>query len=277
ETVSDDVVGTCTECGKLLKESEVATYAPKIVCKACSERKKQEEQKARKEAAEKEKYEKERNAAEIIGHGFDPILIVSLVLAFAGYVALAVLTFLNASSDDAYFYGALLFICPIALFGITHAIVDAINEWRDVDDESAYTRNLSLIVGAVFAVVNAVLFLVLYLVVDQNFYFLILLGAGAIVSFTFVSQFMWGGVVREIFTAGGFTFAIPGFIFKLEIESIIWMIVAKFFLGIIAAIVFVVTTVLMAVVAMLGSVFLFIPSVLWKTRKDHKARQSLKE
>ncbi len=73
---------------------------------------------------------------------------------------------------------------------------------------------------------------------------------------------MYGGVVKEIFTAGGFTFKLPGFIITLDIDSLLWMIV---------------TTVLFAVVAILGSVFLFIPSVLWKTRKDHKAKQSLKE
>lgn len=276
ETVSESPVGTCTVCGKLLKESEVATYSPKIVCKTCTERKKQEEAKAREEEKEKQKREREYEASEIIGHGFDPLLIVSLVLAFAGYVALAVLTLLNASSDDAFLYGTLLFFCPLALFGLTHAIVNAIKEWRNTDDESAYTRNLSLIIGACFAVVNAAIFLTLYLT-GGSFYFLILLGVGAVVSFTFVSQFLWGGVVGEIFTAGGFTFSLPGFIINLEIESIIWMIVAKIFLSIIAVIVFVVTTVIVAVVAMLGSVFTFIPSVLWKTRKDHKARQSLKK
>lgn len=275
EPVSDGVVGTCTECGKLLKESEVATYAPKIVCKTCSERQKREKQKAAEEELQKRKWEREREARDILGHGFDPALVISLILALAGYVALAVVTFLYGSTDDAYFYGSLLFLCPIALFGLVFALIDLINDLRDTDDDSAYTRNLSLIIGACFAVVNIGLFLALYLVYDSTF-FLILLGAGAVVSFTFVSQFLWGGVVKDIFTAGGITFKIPGFIFKLEINSIIWMIITKIFLGILAAIIFVVTAIIMTVVAMLGSVFLFIPSVIWKSSKDALARKRLK-
>ena len=69
----------------------------------------------------------------------------------------------------------------------------------------------------------------------------------------------------------------PGFIFHLEIESIVWMIVTKIFLGILAAIIFVVTAMIMTVIAMLGSVFLFIPSVIWKSSKDALARKRLKD
>ncbi|MBD5636888.1 MAG: helix-turn-helix domain-containing protein [Clostridia bacterium] len=276
ESVSN-VLGVCTVCGKMLKEGEEATTSPKIVCKECDERIKQEQQKSQEQAARQLKYEKERSAQEIIGHGFDATLIISLALALVGYIALTVVALLFSSSDDVYLYGALIFFCPLALFGLTHAIADVVNDWRDKDDDTTYTRNLSLIIGACFAVVNIAIFLVLYFVVEQNAYFLGLLGAGAVLSFTFVSQFMWDGVVKEIFTAGGFTFKLPGFIFHLSFDSIVWMIVTKFFLGILAAIIFIVTTVLVAVVAIVGSVFIFIPSVLWKTRKDHKARQSLKE
>ena len=201
------------------------------------------------------------------------------MLAFVCYVALTAVTFLNQSSDDGMLYGFLTFLCPLAVFACTHAVVDAVSEWRNRDSDEAYTRNLSLIVGACFAAVNLAIFLSLYFTSDEgaDLFCLILLFMSMILSFTFVSQFMYGGVVKEIFTAGGFTFKLPGFIITLDIDSLLWMIVTKFFLGILAAIVFVVTTVLFAMVAILGSVFLFIPSVLWKTRKDHKAKQSLKE
>ncbi len=279
EQAEDPTVGNCTVCGKLLKESEIASYTPKLVCKSCAERKEQETLNAQKKAEEDRKLDKQLSAREILGHGFDVPLIISLVLAFVCYVALTAVTILNQSSDDGMLYGFLTFLCPLAVFACTHAVVDAVSEWRNRDSDEAYTRNLSLIVGACFAAVNLAIFLSLYFTSDEgaDLFCLILLFMSMILSFTFVSQFMYGGVVKEIFTAGGFTFKLPGFIITLDIDSLLWMIVAKFFLGILAAIVFVVTTVLFAVVAIFGSVFLFIPSVLWKTRKDHKAKQSLKE
>lgn len=279
QTPKDEIAGTCTVCGKLIKESETASFSPKLVCKECAERKEQEKIKAQTKAEQNIKAEKERSAREILGHGFDVPLIVSLVLSFICYVALTVVTFLNQATDDVMIFGSLTFLCPLALFGCTHAIVDAVREWRDRDSDQAYTRNLSLIIGACFAAVNLAVFLTLFLTSGEgeDLFFLILLFVSVVLSFTFVSQFMWGGVVKEIFTAGGFTFKLPGFIITLDIDSVLWMIVAKFFLGILAVIVFIVTTVLFAVIAVLGSVFIFIPSVLWKTGKDHKAKQSLKD
>ena len=278
-TPVESPVGTCTVCGKLIKESETAFFSPKLVCKECAERKEQEKIKAQAKAAQDAKEEKERSAREILGHGFDVPLIVSLVLSLLCYVALTVVTFLNQATDDVILYGFLIFLCPLVLFGCTHAIIDAVNEWRDRDSDVAYTRNLSLIIGACFAGVNLAVFLTLFLTSGEgeDLFFLILLFMSVVLSFTFVSQFMWGGVVKEIFTAGGFTFKLPGFIITLDIDSVLWMIVAKFFLGILAVIVFIVTTVLFAVIAVLGSVFIFIPSVFWKTGKDHKAKKSLKD
>ena len=194
----------------MLKESEVATYAPKIVCKACVERKKQKQDQAIAEEEKKQKWAREHEARMILGHGFDAVLIISLVIAFAGYVAFTVLTFLNQSSDDCMLYGFLTFLCPLLLFGCVHAIADAINGWRDTseNDPEAYTRDLSLIVGAGFALVNLAAFLPLQLTSGEgeDLFFLILMILGIVLSFTFVSQYLYGGVVREIFTAGGFTF-----------------------------------------------------------------------
>ncbi len=276
---AEATVGVCTVCGKMLTESKVSTHSPKLVCKECAEREQRIQAENKENEEREEKLENELSARAIIGHGFDIPLIVSLVLALIGYAALAALNFLNLSSDDIFLYGALLFVCPLALFGCTHAFVDFINDWKEREDDAAYKCTLSLIVGAGFAVLNAVLFLVLYLVSDSEvgFYFLILLGVGTVISFTFVSQFLWGGVVKDMFTAGGFTFKLPGFIITLDIDSIVWMIVAKIFLGILAVIVFIVTTIVLAVVAILGSLFLFIPAIIWKTMKDKKAKQRLKK
>ena len=279
ESKQEAFIGVCTVCGKMLREGEVAETYPKIVCEDCVERQTREAQRRREQEKAHARFQREREAEEVIGHGFDATLIVSLVLALAGYIGFAVLAFINLSSDDAYLYGTILFFLPLMIFACTHSITDSINELRNKDDDASYKLTLSLIIGAVFAVINIALFLVLYLLdgSDGNFFFLIFMIGGAILSFAFVSQFLWGGSIKDVYTAGGFTFKLPGFIITLSIESVLWMIVAKFFLGILAAIVFVVTTVLVAVVAIAAAPFFFIPCILLKVGRDRKARASLKE
>ena len=186
EQAEDPTVGNCTVCGKLLKESEIASYTPKLVCKSCAERKEQETLNAQKKAEEDRKLDKQLSAREILGHGFDVPLIISLVLAFVCYVALTAVTILNQSSDDGMLYGFLTFLCPLAVFACTHAVVDAVSEWRNRDSDEAYTRNLSLIVGACFAAVNLAIFLSLYFTSDEgaDLFCLILLFMSIIISFT---------------------------------------------------------------------------------------------
>lgn len=261
---SINYIGTCTVCGKMLKEDDGHIASPKLVCKSCNER-------LAKDAKLKMEYIAEQNRKEQRGRGIDAQLIVSLIFALAGYVALTVFMFLS-KPDDQFLLGALMLVGPIALFALVHAVFDLINELRDKDDgPEGYTRNLSLIIAAVFTLVNIALFLIIYFTLNDNFYFIVIMCIGAVVSFTFVSQFLWGNVVKDIFTCGGFTFKLPGFIFSLTPDSIIWMIVTKLFLGLLSIIVFIVTTVFFAVVAMFGSVITFIPSVIIKTVKDKNA------
>ena len=274
---TDAVIGVCTVCGKMLKKSEAASTSPKIICKSCSERQKLKA----KQEAEKKRQEllriRQEQAREVIGHGFDATLVISLVLTLAAYILFTVLAFRYRNTENAYYYGASVFFVPVIIFATTHALSNSIKEWRDLDDDIYYTRNLSLIIGACLAAANIVLYLILYFTCDLNdsYQFLILLAAGTVLSFTFVSQFLWGGVVKNIFTAGGFTFKLPGFIFSLSIDSILWMIVVKILLSIVAAIVFIVTTALVALFAIVGSVFLFVPCLIMKSNKDREARKGL--
>ena len=272
-------IGTCTRCGKMLKDSDEYTATPKILCKSCSEIHKREIQQANEENARKRNYWAERARREQLGRGIDAQLIVSIIFALAGYIALMVytfstktlLTFSNKSEEYA-FCGTLLLICPLALFALVHAVFDLINELRDKDDDTeGYTRNLSFIIAAIFSAINIAIFLICYCTLDKNSYFLILLAVGTIASFTFVSQFMWGGIVKSIFTCGGFTFKLPGFIFSLTVDSILWMIITKVLLGFLSVLLFIATTILMALVAMFGSVITFIPCVIIKTVKDKNA------
>lgn len=284
--VCASVVGVCTVCGKMLKENEVSATSPKVICNDCAARERQAEEERRnrekeqrQRAAEEQKRDTEARIQNVLGRRADAKLIISFVIALAFYVLFTVLAFLNRSSDDEFLYAAIAFLLPLAAFGCTHALADFINDLRDKDDDKdGYTRNLSLISAAGFALVNVAIYLSLYLASesDGSFFYLIMLALGAVLSFTFVSQFLWGGSIKEIFTCGGFTFKMPGFIIGLDIDSLLWMILAKIFLSILAVIVFVVTTVFFAIVAILGSAVLFIPSVIAKSVKDKKARAELK-
>ena len=261
----------------MLKEGDEAATSPKLVCKPCDARLKQQAKQAAQQKQQAAKLAREREAREVIGHGFDATLVISIILTVACYILFAVLIFKNIDSDDVLLFGFLLFVLPLCVFGLTHSISGGIKELRDIDDESGYNLVLSLIVGGVFAVVHIALFLAVYLSVGEgeNLYFLGLLIGGAILTFTFVSQYLWGSAIQQVFTAGGFTFKLPGFIITLSIDSILWMIVTKFLLSILAALVFVVTTALVALVAIFGSVFFFIPCLLLKLGRDRRARKSV--
>ena len=276
----ETVIGVCTVCGKMLKEGEAATTSPKILCKPCAERKRRAAQQEAERQRQKLRAIKLREVSEIVGHGADATLIISLVRAGLLYLVFAVLAFTHRSKEAIMIYGGLFYLVPLLVFACVHVISNSIKELRSVDDdESAYTRNLSLIVAGVLAAINVVVYFILFLmtVKSGDYTFLIALFSSAILTFTFTSQFMWGGVVRKIFTAGGFTFKLPGFIITLSLDSILWMIVVKFLLGIIAALVFIVTTLLVAFIAVVVSMFTFVPCLLMKTNKDRKARATLTE
>lgn len=267
----NNYVGTCTVCGRMIKEDDDYIASPKLICKSCAELEKKQIQKEREELERRQAYEREKSRRNQLGTGFDAKLIVSILLAVACYVILIVNAFTDKENDE-YFYGFIMLFLPLGVFGLVHAIADLINEIRDKDDgPDGYTRNLSFIIGGVFAVINIVLYLVMFLSFGKSAYFIGLIIAGAIISFTFVSQYMWGSVVRDIFTCGGFTFKMPGFIFSLTPESIIWMIVTKIFLGILSILIFLLTSALFGVVAIAGSVFTFVPCVIAKTVKDKNA------
>lgn len=265
------LIGTCTRCGRVVYEGEAGETSPKLLCGACSKQKRQEALAKQQAQEAKRKLEHERRVAQAKGKTCDVKLVIGAVIALALYILFTVLCF-SCKADDLMLYALLLFIAPLAGFGIVFAVSGLISELRDNDDdEESYSLVTSMVTGACFAAVNLVVFLMVYLALDDNFYYLIILSAGSVVSFTFVSQYMWGGVVGEIFTCGGFTFKMPGFIFSLSVDSILWMIVTKVLLGFLSVLIFVATTIFFALVAMLGSVFLFIPSLLFQIGKRRKA------
>ena len=270
-----EIVGMCTQCGKMLTETEIAQKQPKIICKSCSDRLKAQEAESKKAFEARERARKDKAIYEQRGHGVDVSLIVSMLISFAVFIGLAIFCFKTYDKEDGFANGALLFFIPVAIFGAIQALCDFIKEERETGWDNGpefYSRNVSLIAAGIFAAANLVCMLILYILSKHNFY-LVMIFVSTIFTFTFVSQFMWGGVVKDTFTAGGFTFSLPGFIISLDIDSILWMIIVKFLLGILAAVIFVVTTVIVAIVAMLISLVMFIPSILHKSVKDRKVEK----
>ena len=266
-------VGMCTHCGKMVTEEEIAQKEPKILCHACHERLKKEA--ADKQAAyeARQRAAKDREIYEQRGYGVNFGLVLSSIVALVLYIVLSIYA-KGVDAENSIGAAAILFFVPLAVYGAIQAFCFFVREMRSdsIDDPEGYTRNVSLITAGLFAAANLACFLALYIITKDNS-FLIFLFVSVILSFTFVSQYMWGGVVRSVFTAGGFTFKLPGFIITLDLDSILWMIIVKIFLGIIAAIIFVVTTVIITVVAMLVSVFTFIPSVIHKSVKDKQVEK----
>ena len=268
-TVTNNYVGTCTVCGRMIKEDDEYIADPKLICKSCAELAEQEKQKEKEKKERYERYRKDKEIREQLGKGFDLKLVISLVLALATFIVFTISAF-DVPVEDRIGAGISIIFFPLAVFGIVHSIADFINELRDNDDdELSYTRNLSLIIGGVFAVANIVVNLVMFFSFGNDGIFIGTLFAGTIISFTFISQFMWGGIIKSIFTCGGFTFKLPGFIFSLTLDSILWMIITKIVLGVVSVVVFIITTVIVALVAMIGSVVTFIPCVIAKSAKDN--------
>ena len=266
--VTADIVGMCTQCGKMLTADEVAEMQPKIICKSCSDRLKEQAEQERASHEARLRALKNNAIRDQHGHGIDAPLFISVIVAAVLYIGLSI--YCNSASEyDKEFAGVLLFLVPLILFGAVHSLCSFINEIRDSYNfgPEGYTRNISLITAGIVSGMSLVCFLALYLATKEKCFVVIMI-ISVVFSFTFVSQMMWGGFIQAVFTAGGFTFKLPGFIFSLTVDSILWMIITKFFLSIIAAVVFVVTTVIVALFAIISSLFTFIPSVLIKSVKD---------
>lgn len=275
-TEVNNFAGICTVCGKMLTEDEIFCSEPKIICKKCNERQKQEAEQKRKEEERKTRIKNSIALEHQLGSGFNARLVISIILALAGFIALSVMCFkFNDDSDTLIGSAFLLAVIPPVVFACVIAFGDMIAEMRDKDDYDGYTLKLSLIVSGIFAAAYLIMFIILYIAYREAMLFGIM-AVGIVVSFTFVSQIMWGSALKAVFTCGGFTFKLPGFIFSLSIDSIIWMLVTKLFLGIISVLLFIATTILLGAVAIFGSVFTFIPCLISKMHKDNVAKITYK-
>lgn len=80
--------------------------------------------------------------------------------------------------------------------------------------------------------------------------------------FTFASQLVWGGAVRNICLTGGKVIGMPGVIFSLDIDGCIFLIGTKILFAIIKFLIFLITALFFAVIAFFISPFSFVPCLI---------------
>lgn len=120
-------------------------------------------------------------------------------------------------------------------------------------------RNRGLIVGAIVAVIAAVVYCVT-MVNSENPVSLIAPSIiSVIVVFTFVSQLFWDGIVVNVTLAGGRVIGTPGVIFEFSFDGVIFLILVKLFFALLRGILYLLSLLFFVVVAMLISPFTFIP------------------
>ena len=84
--------------------------------------------------------------------------------------------------------------------------------------------------------------------------------------FTWIFQLFFDGAVRSVTLAGMFFIRLPGIIFSADLNGLIFLIVMKVLLFIISAVVFIGAMFVMSIVAMIVSLFTFVPVIIKITR-----------
>lgn len=204
-----DVLGMCVQCGKIVRADEAAITEPKLICKACDELNKREEQarieaeqQAEADAKQREKSRVDYAKGKLRKHR-NIALIIAAIPAAASIIAGLVLGIINSSLFGVYFGGGF----TLALF-----------------------------------------------------------------LYTFTAQMIWDGTVREVCTGGGHVISLPGIIFSLSPDGLIFLIVTKIFLSVVAAIVFVGSILFCVLAAIIISPVTFIPSLLLHNREINKIK-----
>lgn len=123
-------------------------------------------------------------------------------------------------------------------------------------------RNRGLIASAVIC---AAIFIILLIsiVSDPEDWGYSLIGMAIVLLFgyTFFAQLFWDGIVFEICVFGGKIVGMPGVIFTLDLDGIIFLAVVKILFAILKLLIFVLTFLLAAFVAALISPFTFVPQL----------------
>lgn len=83
-----------------------------------------------------------------------------------------------------------------------------------------------------------------------------------VIVYTFVAQMFWRGVVFNVCTFGGKIVGTPGVIFTLDLDGLIFLVGVKILFAIIRIVIYVLSLLLMAVIAMIIAPFTFIPQLI---------------
>lgn len=124
-----------------------------------------------------------------------------------------------------------------------------------------HRRNKGLIVAGI---VTAILLVISIVVMIQEFNVDTVIGSVVILvfSFTFTSQMVWGGIVRDVCLKGGVLIGTPGVIFTLDLDGVIFLIVVKILFAVLKLIIFLFLTLLFVCVSIVISPFTFIPKCI---------------
>ena len=206
EEAQEALIGVCTVCGKMLKESEVGSTSPKIVCKPCTERqkkeallKKQKEEAARKKAQEEARIKRLQQKEALVRKRNRGLWIAAIPTAIV-----LIISIVSACTPSEYY-----------------------SVWE-------------VLVGGIIL---------------------------TLITYCFVAQMIWGGVVRSVCTGGGHVIRTPGIIFSLSPSGIVFLIVAKIFLALIAGFVFIASILACGFAAIVISPFCFIPALIKRNRE----------
>lgn len=130
-------------------------------------------------------------------------------------------------------------------------------------DNCKRRRNKGLIVSAMITAVLLVLFTVLAINSPNDAVMYVAIIAFTVVcGYPFFAQLFWGGIVVDIVLVGGKIVGMPGVIFSLDLDGIIFLIAVKILFAIIKMLIFLLTFFFMIFVAMVVSTFVFVPQML---------------
>lgn len=123
-------------------------------------------------------------------------------------------------------------------------------------------RNRGLIASAVITLALLVLFAVLAAVYAKYaVIYSILIVITIVFGYTFFAQLFWDGIVVEIVLCGGKLVGMPGVIFSLDFDGLVFLIAVKILFAIIKLLIFIFTFMFMVFVAMFVSPFTFLPQM----------------
>lgn len=122
-------------------------------------------------------------------------------------------------------------------------------------------RNRGLIVGGIVAAIGLICVIVSSVSAKSaaDFGYGLL---GCVILFTFVSQMVWGGVVRKVCTYGGAVIGTPGVIFTLDLDGVFFLIGVKILFAVLRMLILLITTLALVFVSILIAPFTFIPACI---------------